>query len=560
VATERRLLAIGFALIATLGGAADAFAAPIWRLEQPPPPPGAPFSVPLGPPGDLQFFAPNRGLLAVEGNATVPRGLFVYNGVTWRQLSTVCGGAGDTTRVAWAGPTEFWTITQPSQPRVGSGTSLCHFLDGQVVGSYSTPPESQDPFRQMYAAACNGPSDCWFGGVGSQDPTGDRVGAFHLHWDGSSLTTSYNPKGRGVSDLEVHAGGVYESVVAGQRPESRDPADVSPPESGGPFLLHRIGAGGIVDDPFVPATQPDESELLGLDSDGAQLWAVGGGAASGQTAPEGGGAAARPPLAARAAGVGAFAEVPLDATKFAPGDRFADVAAVPGTDTAWVAVQPFAERRSTNVKAKVALLGADGTTTMQSLPLSGSGRGSAARIACTSATDCWLATYAGWLFHYTDGTPLAPDPEPAFGGTIAFRPNEAAEQFVPDARPVDDSQLFAPPPLEVQQQAGPQQGKVRRLAPLIRKIRSKLRGRTLAVSFVLTRKARVALIARRRGKVVARTKQKLLPRGRRSLALKLDPKRWPTRLSFRTREPGQRGGGGGGGGSDDTVVTTGARP
>ncbi len=56
----------------------------------------------------------------------------------------------------------------------------------------------------MNAAACNGPNDCWFGGIGSRDPTGTRVGAFHLHWDGSALRTVYNAgSGRGVSDLEA---------------------------------------------------------------------------------------------------------------------------------------------------------------------------------------------------------------------------------------------------------------------------------------------------------------------------------------------------------------------
>ena len=59
-----------------------------------------------------------------------------------------------------------------------------------------------------------------------------------------------------------------------------------------------------------------------------------------------------------------------------------------------------------------------------------------------------MVTWAGWLFHYSDGTPLPDDTDPAFQGTIEFRPNEAAEQFVPDQLPADDSQLFAPPPLE----------------------------------------------------------------------------------------------------------------
>ena len=165
--------------------AGGASAEPTWQLEQPPPPPGASFTVPLGKPGDLQFLAPNHGLLAVAGNATVPQGLYFYDGVGWRQLSTVCGGPGRTTRIAIASPREFWTITLPSRPRAQTeGTALCHFRDGQVVASYSTPLQSPDPFREMTAAACTGPSNCWFGGIGAEDATGERRGAFHLHWDG----------------------------------------------------------------------------------------------------------------------------------------------------------------------------------------------------------------------------------------------------------------------------------------------------------------------------------------------------------------------------------------
>lgn len=545
------IAALGLALAAPAG--ADPL---IWRLEQPPPPPGAPFTVPLGPPGDLQFFAPNRGLLAVEGNATIPRGLYMYDGLTWRRLSTVCGGLADTTRIAWAGPTEFWTVTHPSPPRAGSGTSLCRFRNGQVVASYSTPEESSDPFRQMFSAACSGPDNCWFGGIASQDPVGGRAGAFHLHWNGQSLTTVYAPRARGVTDIEPFGGSLYETTLAGRRPENREIPD--PPDPGGtPRLIQRIDGTSFVDGPFRPLSRPgvpvDGTELLAIDSEGSELWAVGGGAASGPSAPQGG-SVARPPLAARLVG-GGFTEVPLDESLFSSNERFSDVAVIPGTSSAWAAAQPFAERRVSNAKAKVALIAADGTTQTFRLPASGSGRGSAARLACPAANDCWLATYGGWLFHWSDGTRPPRDTDPAFANVITFRPNESAEQFVPDRPPADISQLFAPPPLEVEQ-APPPRRRGRRLPPVMRKIRSRVvRKRILLVSFTLVRPARVALIARRSGRVVARTEQRRMTPGRRQLRLRLDPKRWPTRLSFRVREPGQRGGGGGG--ADENTVTTG---
>jgi hypothetical protein len=514
-------------------GAAD----PIWRLEQPPPPAGVPFKVPLGAPGDLQFWAPNRGLLTVEGNDTIPRGVFSWDGQSWHQLATVCGGPGETARIAWAGPTEFWVVSVPSPPRAGSGLALCRFKDGQVVGSWSTRVDAADPFRQMRSATCDGADDCWFGGVGSQDALGERVGAFHLHWDGSELTSVYGPQGRGVTDMQFHDGVLYESTLVGRSPENRtDPVTLAEPEPV-PHLIHRLEGGNFVNDPFEPAplvgVPSDGTELLALDGNEVELWAVGGGAASGPSAPKEA-AVDRPPLAARLVGE-AFQEMTLSGAEFGSMERFGDVAAIPGTDEALVTVVPFADRRSTNSKATVARIEADGTTTTTRLPAAGAGRGSAARVACPAPNDCWMVTWGGWLFHYSDGTPQERDTDPAFQGTIEFRPNESAEQFVPDRLPVDDSQLFAPPPLELTPEEN-KQAKVKRLPPLLRNVRSRLRGLVLIVSFTLTRKARVQLLAKRGGRTVAHTPRKILRPGRRSLSLKLSRENYPTGLAFRTKE------------------------
>ena len=573
-ASERcaRAAALGLLLAALVPASAGAQG--IWRLEQPAPPQGAPFKVPLGTPGDLRFWAPNRGLLAVEGNSTIPRGLFYYNGQEWRQLSTVCGGPGDSTRIAWAGPREFWTITEPSRPRIGSGTSLCRFKDGQVVASYSTADQSPDPYRPMRGASCAGENDCWFAGVGAQDPTGERAGAFHLRWDGTNLTTVYAPQGRGVTDVEPFAGRYWESLLIGRAPENTTD-EIEPRETGSdkPRLLGTIANGVFDKDPFTFADRtgvpPDGTELLTLDSDGQQLWAGGGGAASGEP----GSAAAkdvdrfveRPPAALRSTGAG-WQELPLSPLQFAQTERIADIAAVPGTASAWAAVQPYADRRSLNAKAKVALLAPDGTSTVTRLPTSGAGRGSAARIEFTGPNEGWLVTYAGWLFHYTDGTPLPRDEDPAFGSLITFRPNEAAEQFIPDAPPQDDSLLFAPPPVEVEQQSQAAQAPAKRLPALLRDIKVGVRNkRTLVVSFRLRRTATISLIAIRKKKVVARTTKRKYRPGKVTLSLKLDPKRWPTRLKFSVREKGQVDSGGGSdvGGGDtqttggDTTTTTG---
>jgi hypothetical protein len=168
-----------------------------------------------------------------------------------------------------------------------------------------------------------------------------------------------------------------------------------------------------------------------------------------------------------------------------------------------------------------------------------------------------MVTNAGWLFHYTDGTRPPKDTDPAFAGPITARPNEAAEQFVPDAAPVDDSQLFAPPPVAVETQST-EAPEPKQLKALISNVsRPRLSKRlVLTLKFTVARTAKVQLVAKRKGKVVARTKNRTLLKGRHTLELQLSRKRWPTGLAFRTKEltideddlaPST---------GDDTVVTT----
>lgn len=540
ISDRRRIVAALTAAVvaACCAPVATAGAAATWRLEQPDPPAGAPFVSSFGAPTDLQFWAPNRGLMGVEGNAVTPRGILYWDGRSWTQLSTVCGGSTETMRIAWAGPREFWTISAPSKPRIGDGISLCHFRDGEVVASYGQPIESADPYFQMNAAACTGPDDCWFGGVGAGDPTGQRVGAFRLHWDGSALTTVYGPQGRGITDLQAHGGTIFESVRVGATIGSRETPPLGLPESS-PRLLHRLVGGRFVNEAFVPApllgVPDDGSEMLALSSDGAQLWAVGGGAESGPSAPAEG-TVARQPLAARL-GPSGFTDIAPNAAPgtFGATDRFTDVAALPQTSSALAAVSSYADRRSPNARGRIARIAADGITTVERLPAGGAGRGTVARLACVGPDECWAATYGGWLYHLTDGTVHPQDDDPVFRSLITFRPNEAAAQFVPDSLPVDDSQLLAPPPVQLETDTTAET-KTKKVRALLRNVKAGVKGRTLTVRFRLSRKAKVQLIAQRKSKVVARTRYRMLKPGARKLTLRLDPKRWPTRLRFRTSE------------------------
>jgi hypothetical protein len=533
-------LLAGVAVAAALAcvGTGVARAEATWRLEQPAPPAGTPYKVPLGTPDDMEFYAPNEGLLSVEGNAVVPAGLYFWNGRAWHELSTVCGGSGEVSRIAWAGPDEFWVITEPSEPRSGSGLALCHFKDGVVVGSYSTPFQSPEPFRPIDAAACDGPNDCWFAGIGSEDPTGQHVGAFHLHWDGANLTSSYQPQGRGVSGLAYFDGGFYESTFVGAQPgDTTDPVTLATPEPDGPVLIHKLVGGSFLDTSFLPYDNPgvpDEGiELLSAKADETSLWFSGGGAASGPDAPREG-SVPSPPVAVYY-DEPFFIDDALNPTLFGPEDRFVDIAPVPGTEAAWVADQPYSDRRSTTAKAKVAWIEPDGATTLDTLPVSGAGRGSAQLIAATGPEEGWMATSAGWLFHYTNGNVLPEDGDQSWAGTITVRPNESVEQFVSDTPPPDDSQLFAPPPVQVETKASGEPP-LEVIPALLKDVTVSRHGLTVTISFRLTRLADVQLLAKLHGKVIARTRKQRLEPGRRKLELRFERKRWPDALSFKTKE------------------------
>jgi hypothetical protein len=529
-------VAVAAALASVGSGAARAHAT--WRLEQPAPPAGTPYKIPLGTPDDMEFYAPNEGLLSVEGNAVVATGLLFWNGRTWHQLSTVCGGSGEASRIAWAGPEEFWVITEPSEPRVGSGLALCHFKDGVVVGSYSTALQSPDPFRPLDAAACNGPNDCWFAGIGSEDPAGQHIGAFHLHWDGTNLTSSYQPQGRGVSGLAYFGGTFYESTLVGtQAGNTTDPVALATPEPFGPVLVHELAGGTFADANFLPFPYPgtprEGVELLSAKADATDLWLSGGGAASGPAAPHDG-SVASPPVAVHY-NAPFFQQAPIETSLFGDEGRFVDISPVPGTSTAWVADQALSERNSATARAKVALIGADGSATPQTLPASGAGRGSAQLVAATGPEEAWMATSAGWLFHYTNGTVLPEDGDPSWASTITARPNESVEQFVADTPPPDDSQLFAPPPVQVETKASGES--VPLVIPaLLKHIKVSRHALTVTISFELTRLADVQLVARLHGKVVARTHRERLKPGMRKLELRFTRRRWPDALGFKTQE------------------------
>jgi hypothetical protein len=149
-----------------------------------------------------------------------------------------------------------------------------------------------------------------------------------------------------------------------------------------------------------------------------------------------------------------------------------------------------------------------------------------------------MVTSAGWLFHYTNGTALPEDTDPNWAGTITQRPNESVAQFVPDTPPPDNSELFAPSPVPAEPVAKPlSEPAIAEVIPsLLKRVRVTRHGLTVVVSFKLTRLAYVQLVAKRHGKIIAFTARRRLQPGKHDLQLTFSRARWPTGLSFRTKE------------------------
>ncbi|MFY9489010.1 MAG: hypothetical protein WAP35_10000 [Solirubrobacterales bacterium] len=534
--------------------AAPAFAhgAPSW--ERFPLPKVGTFETPLGAPSEIKCWSANRCLFASQGNANFANGLFVFNGASWRQYATVCGRSTDPIYggVVWAGPTEFWTITTPSPPyQKIAGIALCHFKDGQVVGSYSTIrgalDVSTDPFHLMTSGACATPSDCWFAGEADRTSDGTRAGSFHLHWNGTSLKTVYAPAKRGVSDIIFDGDRFVESSLAGPRPGAPPDETLGTPpplrllQQIDPALDAEPSAFSPVDfEPTpVPGLTGDTAELLALDVvDGpgaAKIsWAVGGGAASGPDVTAGD-PANRGPLVAFRNGTGDWTEITMPAGMFGVDTTLSDVAGIPGTNRALATVMVDGAE-STFGSATVAMIDTSGSVTVSDVGFDGS----ASRVECAAVDDCWLATLAGALYRFRDpaAAALPIDINPAMTTTVTFRPNEVAEQAISDSPPVDDSLLFAPPPDAADQGLAAPPGKP--LKPAVRSVRSKLKGRVLILKFRVIRPARLRVVARRKGRVVASAKTRLLKPGKHSVKLRLNVKRWPTRLSMKVTEPGEQ--------------------
>ncbi len=560
---------------------AQAETSPEWHLEQPqppPPPPGVPHEetlrpIGLGKIGDIEFGAPNEGLLITAGNPpTIPAGVWFYDGVSWREISTVCGGTDG--RIAWAGADEFWTVSDGRPGQVASepgklpplaDNTLCHFAAPagklEVVGSYASLAFQPDSYQAMQGAGCMSPSDCWF--AGEILPRG-QVGAFQLHWEGSSLKEEPNPEGNAVEDMLEFEGRLYESVRLA-------PGDLITPEEeerffdGEPSVLHiinPIGAQSAFVYPRigVPHRAPEElPESLGffhLSAGEDALWGAADPATPVATGAEvtvirdSEGIWTQPiGYDTDAAGKNPFTKFDTSEIKEEPEreklDEFVNsIAAEPGSESAWLALS--SERNAALgplAPAMVARISSEGAVSeQQTLPAAGEvaegvgPKGAAAQVVCPAFHDCWLATTQGWLFHLAHESYAEVDDSafPPLGQPITFRPpDQGLPSIVPDAPPPDDSGERPPSAVEPVPHPTRAEGKV--TVALLSDMRTRLvHGTTLELRFHLAAKARVRLLAERHKSTVASTPPLTLAAGNRKLLLRLDRARWPTKLDLQT--------------------------
>jgi hypothetical protein len=599
--TACRVLARALAvapLLAALVGAqfvASAGAEPLWRLEQPEPPPPSSSEdavsttpVGLGRIGDIEFLQPNLGLLTTAGNgSTVPPGVWVYNGEGWHELARVCGATEG--RIAWADEDEFWTVSdgRPGQAANGQGVlppleddTLCHFAVNaatgklEVVGSYAAPAFQASSYQPMHAAACITPTDCWFAGGPLPEP---EPGSFHLHWDGNSLEAEPATQIQAVQDMRIFEGRLYESI---ELPLKETGFAKTPTEILHPTVLQEIAPTGSAHtfEPLHPMSSPPppaephllpayqvESHgresfpqalgFLHLSADEDSLWAAAGPI---ETPPAGSALAALTVL--RDSG-GVWTQVLgpettgedeiSESLRVDPSNLEKEVvtsiAAEPSSDSAWLGLDTQADVKdpSATELATVVNVTAEGSLSDEQVPSAqeraeGVGaKGAASRIVCPAQNDCWMATSQGWLFHLSEeGDRTLSDTHPIFNGElITYRPaDQGLPQEASDALVAEYGQEEATPPSAAPLKFAAPEVFARASLPLLSDVHTRLvHGSTLELSFHLAVRARVRLLAKRHSSVVASTPTRTLQAGKRSLRLRLNPRHWPTKLDLQTQ-------------------------
>jgi hypothetical protein len=129
---------------------------------------------------------------------------------------------------------------------------------------------------------------------------------------------------------------------------------------------------------------------------------------------------------------------------------------------------------------------------------------------------------------------LVQDTDPNLHVLVSYRPPDDSLPSVPPiSLPVDDSGAEAPPEVGVESEEIVSERLPRRLYS---KVHQRLIGKSLLeMTFVLHARAHVRLVARRKGRVVAESPRYTMAKGPRSVRLRLDPQRWPTKIDLQVQ-------------------------
>jgi hypothetical protein len=229
-----------------------------------------------------------------------------------------------------------------------------------------------------------------------------------------------------------------------------------------------------------------------------------------------------------------------------PEQAVTSIAAEPGGGGAWIALEnlsevengarPEASATVVHITPKGVLSKAE-TLPSESERKRGVGpKGAASRIVCPAAHDCWMTTTEGWLYHLTTGEESLSVDDEGFSNLITSRPqDEGLPQVPPDAPPQESSAPGELPPAVTFTEKSTPLEETRVTVPLLTALHSRLVHHSmLELRFHLAVKARVRVVAKRHAATVASTPSQTLAAGNRKVLLRLNPRRWPTKLELQT--------------------------
>ena len=202
----------------------EAMAERRWRLEHHPSrmPGGQKSNTPIGAGQDRRHRVLGAQPGAADHGGQREHDLAGTVGVQRRelaQLSTVCGATDG--RIAWAGPEEFWTISdgrpgQAADPRTHTAPPLARqhavpfrarrrCVDVRCALAFQTRLLQADARRRVHRP---------HGMLVRRRSAArkDRSGAFHLRWKGGTLAAEPYPDGHAVEDMRAFEGRLYETV------------------------------------------------------------------------------------------------------------------------------------------------------------------------------------------------------------------------------------------------------------------------------------------------------------------------------------------------------------